>query len=90
MTKASPAHCLRLHPAPLCEAGRRLCGNQLKICTVVGFPNGYSTPEVKVFETEDAIRGGADEIDMVADLGLVKSGDWEGGAGGDQGGQSIL
>ena len=34
----------------------------------VGFPNGYSTPEVKVFETEDAIRGGADEIDMVADL----------------------
>ena len=53
-------------------------GNQLKICTVVGFPNGYSTPEVKVFETEDAIRGGADEIDMVADLGLVKSGDWEG------------
>ncbi len=53
-------------------------GNQLKICTVVGFPNGYSTPEVKVYETEDAIRGGADEIDMVADLGLVKSGDWEG------------
>ena len=43
-------------------------GNQLKICTVVGFPNGYSTPEVKVFETEDAIRGGADEIDMVINL----------------------
>ncbi len=43
-------------------------GNRLKICTVVGFPNGYSTPEVKVFETEDAIRNGADEIDMVADL----------------------
>ena len=53
-------------------------GNQLKVCTVVGFPNGYSTPEVKVFETEDAIRGGADEIDMVVNLGLVKSGDWEG------------
>ena len=53
-------------------------GNQLKICTVVGFPNGYSTPEVKVFETEDAIRGGADEIDMVMDIGLAKSGDWEG------------
>ena len=34
--------------------------NRLKICTVVGFPNGYSTPEVKVFETEDAIRNGAD------------------------------
>ena len=37
-------------------------GNRLKLCTVVGFPNGYSTPEVKVFETEDAIRNGADEI----------------------------
>ena len=53
-------------------------GNRLKICTVVGFPNGYSTPEVKVFETEDAIRNGADEIDMVMDIGLAKSGDWEG------------
>ena len=53
-------------------------GNRLKICTVVGFPNGYSTPEVKVFETEDAIRNGADEIDMVMDIGLAKAGDWEG------------
>lgn len=53
-------------------------GNELKICTVIGFPNGYSTPEVKVFETEDAIRNGADEIDMVMNLGLAKSGDWEG------------
>ena len=53
-------------------------GNQLKICTVIGFPNGYSTPEVKVFETEDAVRTGADEIDMVMSLGLAKAGDWEG------------
>ena len=53
-------------------------GGKLKICTVIGFPNGYNTPEVKVFETEDAVRGGADEIDMVINLGLVKSGDWEG------------
>ena len=53
-------------------------GSRLKLCTVVGFPNGYSTPEVKVFETEDAIRNGADEIDMVVNLGLVKDGDWEG------------
>ena len=53
-------------------------GNRLKICTVVGFPNGYSTPEVKVFETEDAVRNGADEIDMVMDIGLAKAGDWEG------------
>jgi len=53
-------------------------GKKLKICTVIGFPNGYSMPEVKVFETEDAVRCGADEIDMVINLGLVKSGDWEG------------
>ena len=53
-------------------------GQRLKICTVVGFPNGYNTPEVKVFETEDSIRNGADEIDMVIPLGLVKAGDWDG------------
>ncbi len=53
-------------------------GSSLKICTVVGFPNGYSTPEVKVFETEDAIRDGADEIDMVINQGLARDGDWEG------------
>ena len=51
---------------------------KLKICTVIGYPNGYSMPEVKVFETEDAIRCGADEIDMVINLGMVKDGDWEG------------
>ena len=65
-------------PASFVKQAADYVGNDLKICTVIGFPNGYSTPEVKVFETEDAIRGGADEIDMVADLGLVKSGDWEG------------
>ena len=53
-------------------------GGGLKICTVIGFPNGYATPEVKVFETEDAIRDGADEIDMVINQGLAKEGDWEG------------
>ena len=52
-------------------------GNRLKICTVVGFPNGYSTPEVKVFETEDAIRNGADEIDMVINIGWVKDRKWD-------------
>lgn len=58
--------------------GQDYVGNRLKLCTVVGFPNGYSTPEVKVFETENAIHGGADEIDMVINLGLLKAGDWEG------------
>ena len=53
-------------------------GTRLKISTVIGFPNGYATPEVKVFEAEDAVRNGADELDMVINLGLAKSGDWEG------------
>ena len=47
-------------------------GNELKICTVIGFPNGYSTTAVKVFETEDAVAGGADEIDMVINIGWLK------------------
>ncbi len=45
---------------------------KLKICTVIGFPNGYNTTRVKVFETEDAVLNGADEIDMVINLGWVK------------------
>ena len=65
-------------PASFVKQAAGYVGQRLKICTVVGFPNGYNTPEVKVFETEDAIRNGADEIDMVMDLGLAKAGDWEG------------
>lgn len=65
-------------PAAYVKACAEYVGNSLKICTVIGFPNGYSTTAVKVFETEDAIRNGADEIDMVMDIGLAKSGDWEG------------
>lgn len=47
-------------------------GDKLKICTVIGFPNGYNTTSVKVFETKDALCNGADEIDMVINLGYVK------------------
>ena len=49
----------------------------MKICTVIGFPNGYNTTEVKVFETIDAIKNGADEIDMVINLGWVKDGKFD-------------
>ncbi len=49
----------------------------LPICTVIGFPNGYSTTGSKLFETEDALENGADEIDMVINLGWVKDGLWE-------------
>ncbi len=45
---------------------------KIKICTVIGFPNGYNTTAVKVFETKDAIDNGADEIDMVINLGMLK------------------
>ena len=65
-------------PASFVKQAADYVGNDLKICTVIGFPNGYSTTAVKVFETEDAIRNGADEIDMVMDIGLAKAGDWEG------------
>lgn len=47
-------------------------GENLAICTVIGFPNGYMTTAVKVFETEDAIKNGADEIDMVINIGDLK------------------
>lgn len=45
-----------------------------KICTVIGFPNGYHTTDVKVFEAEQAVKEGADEIDMVINIGMLKSG----------------
>ena len=46
--------------------------DKLQICTVIGFPNGYNTTAVKVFETKDAIESGADEIDMVINIGDLK------------------
>ena len=61
-------------PASYVRRAAEHVGNALKICTVIGFPNGYSTTAVKVFETEDAIRNGADEIDMVINLEQWKDG----------------
>lgn len=49
----------------------------LNVCTVIGFPLGYSTTAVKVFETEDAVKNGADEIDMVINIGDVKNGSFD-------------
>ena len=54
-----------------------LCGKDVLVCTVIGFPNGYNTKEVKVFETKNAIENGADEIDMVINIGDVKMGDYD-------------
>lgn len=50
---------------------------ELDVCTVIGFPLGYSTTAVKVFEAQDAVKNGADEIDMVINLGDVKNGEFD-------------
>ena len=64
-------------PAAYVAQAAEYVGNDLKLCTVIGFPNGYSTTGTKVFETEEAIRNGADEIDMVVNIGWVKDERWD-------------
>lgn len=59
-------------PASFVKRAKDYVGDRLAICTVIGFPNGYSTTAVKVFETADAIKNGADEIDMVINIGDLK------------------
>ena len=59
-------------PAAFVKRAKEYVGDKMKICTVIGFPNGYSTTEVKVFETENAVKNGADEIDMVINVGMLK------------------
>ena len=61
-------------PPSYVEQAKNYVGDRLKICTVIGFPNGYNTTAVKEFETKDALEKGADEIDMVINLGWVKDG----------------
>ncbi len=59
-------------PPSFVKRAKEYVGNKLQICTVIGFPNGYSTTAVKMFETKDAISSGADEIDMVINIGDLK------------------
>lgn len=61
-------------PASYVKKAKEYVKDNMKVCTVIGFPNGYSTTAVKVFETQDAINNGADEIDMVINIGNVKDG----------------
>ncbi|HIY07554.1 MAG TPA: deoxyribose-phosphate aldolase [Candidatus Evtepia faecigallinarum] len=63
-------------PAYVKEAAEYVQGN-LKICTVIGFPNGYNTMAAKLFETKDAVENGASEIDMVVNIGHVKDRKWK-------------
>ncbi len=64
-------------PASYVRQAKEYVGDKLAVCTVIGFPNGYSTTAAKCFETEDAVRNGADEIDMVINIGWAKDKKWD-------------
>ena len=64
-------------PASYVKQAKEYMGDRMNICTVIGFPNGYSTTATKVFEAKDAIANGAVEIDMVINIGWLKDGRYE-------------
>lgn len=64
-------------PAAYVKQAAEYVDGKLPICTVIGFPNGYSTTATKVFETKDAIANGAREIDMVINIGFLKDGRYD-------------
>ena len=66
-----------VNPANVAYAKNLLEGSEVLVCTVVGFPLGANTPDIKVLETIDAIKNGADEIDMVINVGKAKDHDFE-------------
>ncbi|MGL4972349.1 MAG: deoxyribose-phosphate aldolase [Culicoidibacterales bacterium] len=66
-----------INPTWVKLASTLLAESDVKVCTVIGFPLGANTPEVKAFETKDAISNGAQEIDMVINIGAAKAGNWE-------------
>ena len=66
-----------INPANVELAAEMLKGSEVKVCTVIGFPLGANTSEVKAFETKDAIAKGADEVDMVINIGRLKDKDYE-------------
>ena len=61
-------------PASYVKEAKAYVGDRLPICTVIGFPNGYPTTAVKCFEAADAVKNGADEIDMVINIGMLRDG----------------
>ena len=64
-------------PASYVKQAKEYVGDKLPICTVIGFPNGYSTTAAKCFEASDAVNNGADEVDMVINIGWVKDGKYD-------------
>ena len=64
-------------PASFVKQAKEYVGDKLAICTVIGFPNGYATTAAKCFMASDAVDNGADEVDMVINIGWAKEGKWE-------------
>ena len=64
-------------PASFVQQAKEYVGNKLAICTVIGFPNGYATTAAKCFMAHNAVSNGADEVDMVINIGWAKEGKWE-------------
>lgn len=64
-------------PASFVKRAKEYVGDKMAVCTVIGFPNGYNTTAVKVFETKDALANGADEIDMVINIGALKDKEYD-------------
>ena len=64
-------------PASFVKQAKEYVGDKLAICTVIGFPNGYATTAAKCFMAHDAVSNGADEVDMVINIGWAKEGKWE-------------
>jgi deoxyribose-phosphate aldolase len=69
------SYCIR--PMDVAAAAKALAGSTVNVCTVIGFPHGSTTSATKVFETNDAIANGAQEIDMVLNISALLSGDYE-------------
>ena len=63
-------------PASFVKQAKEYVGDKLAICTVIGFPNGYATTASKCFMAADAVENGADEVDMVINIGWAKEGKW--------------
>lgn len=66
-----------VNPTWVKKSAEQLAGTEVKVCTVIGFPLGANTPEVKAFETDQAIKDGATEVDMVINIGALKDGNNE-------------
>ena len=64
-------------PASFVKKAKDYVGDKLAICTVIGFPNGYATTNAKCYMADDAVSNGADEVDMVINIGWAKEGRWE-------------